>query len=358
MKRALLLAALVFAGCDNSNGPSAPTPIDQNAQVQRPPGPPIPVVKPRLPLANPPPVAPEPPPSGPAGLTRSKLGDTVEFSWSKVDSLKMSPAETMVSAIKNGGKPDPKGKGAPKEELPEGLHMPEPTPMMKSGTLTIVRVEPESPFTFRVDVKSGKESSSQLYAYAPDIALHKVMYRSDEEAALHDVKAAGKTFKCFETPTRQVAPDADELALSGGLVTESLLDKTRVGAVSVSLTRVGNARVKVGTDKVKKLDTFETPLAIAMEQASQLGFVDPEVKAARDAALKEALTTHATGCISNLKPARGVLDAIIAKGKLEALVWNAKPAPKPFDKCLRAKAKALDWPEGDVSIKVTLGQTP
>ena len=78
------------------------------------------------------------------------------------------------------------------------------------------------------------------------------------------------------------------------------------------------------------------------------------MKAARDAALKESLATFAAACASSLKPARGALDATIAKGKLADLMWNARPAPKPFDKCLRAKAKAVDWPDDDVSIKVTL----
>lgn len=342
MKR-LAMLALLAAGCmEEKLGPGAATPLPRTAL---PPtvGPPV---KPKLPE---PVVVVEPEPTEPTGLTRANVGDTVEFSWSRVGETKVNTgaAAAMMAAASGGAPPD----------MEKMQRLSVPTPTVDTGTLSIVRVLPQTPFTFRVEIKSGKETQASFFSYAKEIAPHKVLFKTDPADPKVQHEAAGTTWDCVQTPTRLIAAEPASLALSGGLVSQTS-PETSVGAVSVELTRVGTSKATAEGTFVKVLDTFEAPISIAMQKVQKFGIPDPEAKAQRDAELQPLLASAAKPCLTpDLQPADGVLTVVSSAGKLDALEWEGAPPPGKFDKCLRARLKKVKLPQEKSSLNVPLNAT-
>ena len=340
MKRIVLGLAVLCLGCPEEKVGQL-TPVARSEMKPLPPGPP-----PVKPLARPPepaekPVAAEP--MGTGGLVRAKVGDLLEFSWSRSTETRADPIKLIADAK------DP----AKVLNLQDLEHGPKPKPTIKTGTLTLVRVEPQTPFTFRVEVKSGKDVEQQVFSYGPDIAIDKVFFHTDPENPKKKAKAAGTVWDCIESPGRLVDPAAASLALSGGLVTETSVETTRDGAVSVALNRVGTTKATAAdARKPRLLDTFETPIAIAMHQVQKLGIIDAE---AAKAAIQERVAAAATACSSSLKPATGTLAGTVAGDELE-LTWELKPLPKAFEKCLRAGLKKAKLPSDETFINLPLGK--
>jgi hypothetical protein len=363
MRRVAILLAVLSAGCmEEKSGPGAATPISPTSVPARAPGPPG-MERPTPPAPAPEPVVAAAPaaPSVPSGLTRVKLGDMVEFSWSRLGETVLDQNAAMALVM---GSHDPHNHGSPKlsdpadpamqERMKKLKGLPPPKALVKTGTLTLVRVEPETPFTFKLEIKSGKDSAQKLFAYGSDIAIEKVFFRTDPEDPKKKAKAAGTTFDCVETQSRLIAPDVGSLALAGGLVTETS-PETRVGAVSVALTKVGTASTAGSTEKPKMLDTFETPITIAMQQVEKFGIVDPEERMARDAKLQVDLAGALTKCFPSLKPNSGRIEGVISGGKLESLQWMEKPVSKVFDKCARAAIKGIKLPAEQTFIDIPVG---
>ncbi|MBS1149138.1 MAG: hypothetical protein H6Q89_836 [Myxococcaceae bacterium] len=348
MKRVAMLLAVLCLGCpEEKMGPGEATPLSRTTVPALPPGPPAAVkpAEPAPPVA--PPVAQAPAaPSAPAGLTRSKVGDLVEFSWSRTGETRLEQGNAMAMVMGSGGKPI---------EMEKLKQMAAPRPSIKTGTVSVIRVAPETPFTFRVEIKSGKDVEQSQFAYGPDIAIDKVLFRTDPDDPKKKAKAGGTVFDCVETPSRLIAPDASSLALSGGLVSETSLEATRVGSVSVALTRFGTTRPPAGIPaKTRLLDSFETPIAIAIQQVQKFGIVDPAEKAERDAEVQRQVGALATPCLSLLKPSSGVLEGVIAGGKVEALRWGEGPAPRPFVKCLTQQLKKMKLPQEETFLNLAL----
>lgn len=374
MRTSMVVLAVLCAGCmEERTGPGEATPI---VPMARPPGPPG-----RPPELKPPPVVEvpdntepqfkkEPEPTEPAGLTRTRVGDTLEFSWSRVNESQLDPGAAMAMVMQGGagtpGMPSLDAAKDPTKLNPKDLRMPDqiervrgmaqPKPTVQTGTLTIVRIEPESPFTFRLEVKSGKDVEQKVFAYGPDVALHKVRFHVDPDDPKKKAKAAGVVWDCVQREGRLVDPNAAPLALAGGLVSDTSVETERIGAVSVALTRIATTKATAATgEKARALDTFETPIAIAMQQVQKFGVVDPEEKAIRDATVQTQVGAAAQTCLSKLKPADGTLEGVIAGRKVESLMWKGKPAPKPFDTCVRAELKKVKLPVEETFINVPLG---
>lgn len=332
MKRlAVVTLLLLLAGCpEEKEGPGVATPIPRTGPPQRPP-PPVAV---RVPAPAPPPV--EEAPKGPAGLTRSKVGDQVEFGWSRLNAATVDQGSAMaVIATNKGRPPNP-------EELKKLVKA-----SVTTGTVAITRVLPESPFTFRLEITQGKTKEQAVYAYAKDIPLEKVLYRTDSSDPRKAQKAAGKSWDCVQTPSRLIAPDAVALALAGGLVSERSPELS-AGSVSVALTKVGTSKPVAAKDEVKVLDTFETPIAIAMTKVQRFGLVDSDAKAGADDKVKAQIQKAVAPCVKK----GSTLDVVISGGKLESLLFNKARPPKPLDQCVRGKLKKLKLPTDDTLIAV------
>ncbi len=365
MRRVAMVLAVLCAGCmDEKTGPGEATPISRSNLPAMPSGPPQ-AIKP-----VPAPVAEAPrAPSGPAGLTRSKVGDLVEFSWSRVGAVKVDPgaAMAMVMSTKSRnpriGPNDLEKMKDPAQmrdlampgQVKAVQEMPPPKATVTTGTLSIVRIEPETPFTFRVELKDKDDTEQKTYAYGPDIAVDKVLFRTDPDDPKKKAKAAGMVFDCVESQSRLVDPNAASLALSGGLVSETSVE-THIGAVSVALTRVGTGKATASSNKPRVLDTFETPIAVAMQQVEKFGVVDPGQKAAAESQLQTTLRELWAPCVVSLKPRDGLLEGVVANGKLETLIWERKPAPKAFDKCARGLLKKVKLPREQVLLKIQIGE--
>ncbi len=337
---AMVLTMLTFGCVEEKMGPGEATPIPHAPEPAK-------LAPPTAAVEEPVAQAPQEP-AGPRGLTRARPGDLLEFSWSRT-SEPAHPAPPASVAV--SGKHPKKVK-----ELKEA---PKPRPIIKTGTLTVTRIDPENPFTFLVRIKSGTTSEQKVFAYGPDIGIDTVVVHTNADDPKKKTKAAGAVFDCIQSPSRLVAPDAASLALSGGLVSETSLEPTRPGAVSVALTRIGTTKPTAPAgEKAKTVDSFDPPVAIAIQQLQKFGSVDLDAKAGRDAALQAQIAGAAGPCTSNLKNRRGRLGGLIAGGKVESLLWEQKPAPKAFDKCLRLGLKKVKLPTEETAINVSLGDSP
>lgn len=346
--RGWLLAAVVLTGCPEEKvGSAEPVPIAQ--PIPRPPAP-----KPPPPVEAPPPKAeapkPPPAPTGPAGLTRSKVGDSVEFTWKRLGDSELSAMDqgaAMAAITGSGGKPD-------LEKLKQMAAGVKPKASVKTGTVVVTRTEPETPFTFRVDIKTGRDSEAKFYAYGADIPLHEVLFHTDDTDPRRKMKVAGVDAQVVDKESRVLAPGIDALALAGGLVSDTSPEETP-GAVSVALVKYGPSKsVAAPTEPVKKLDTFEAPITVAMRAITKFGVVDPEEKLARDAALQDDIARVAKPCMKDAKPATGVLQGSIAGKKVESLMWAGGVPPKAFEKCLRAQLGKLKLPNEETFLNVPL----
>jgi hypothetical protein len=342
---ALVVLALACSCVEEKVGPGEAIPIPRTGPPGRPiGGPPAPKPPAPPPEAAAPAPAPEPEPTEPGGVARAKMGELLEFSWSRVSEGKIDMSHSKLLAA---AKANAKGGDA----MVDITH---PKPVTRTGTLTVVRIEPEQPFTFRVEIKSGKDVEQKVYAYAPEISLRKVVFRTEASEPKKKAKAAGMVFDCVQTPIRLIAPDAPSLAMSGGLVSENAEDKTRVGALSVALTRIGKGATAAAKETPKVIDTFEPPIAVAMNQVQTFGVLDPTVDALRAETLISQIAAMAGPCVAKLKPPRGTLESAAADGKLGPMMWNAKPAPKPLEKCIRGKLAKLKLPVAVMPIRVLL----
>lgn len=346
------LLALGLLGCPEE-GPPPATPI---APMGPPPGPPGPPVRPPPPPKEEPPPPKEEPkeapkaPATPAGLTRSKVGDQVEYAWTRIGGEVMNPmdqANAMAMIQGSGGKPDMDKI----RQMAQGM---KPEQSKKTGTVVVTRTEPESPFTFRVDVKSGKDTETRHFAYTKDIPLHEVVFHTDATDPRKQQKVAGADRDVVLKESRVLAPDVDGLALGGGLVSEVSPEQTQ-GAVSVTLTRFGTTKTAAAPgEKPKALESFETPISVAIKAIAKFGIVDPEEKLAREAKLSEDIQAAVQPCMKDARPESGTLQGSIAGGKLESLMWAGGMPPKAFDKCLREKIKKLKLPQDETFLSVQL----
>lgn len=346
MRKLFCVVFLGLAGCPEQSGPPPATPISPVGPPNRPPpGPPVrePVKEPVVEAPKPKPV-----PTTPAGLTRSKVGDQVEYAFTRIGGQELSPIDqAQAMAMISGGKAD-------LDKIKAMAANTKPQLSKKTGTVTITRTEPESPFTFRVDLKMGKDSESRHYAYTADIPLHEVEFHSDATDPRKKMKVAGAEREVVEKESRILAPDVDGLALAGGLVSETSPEESQ-GAVSVTLTKLGTTKsVAAPTDKPKALDTFEAPITVAMNAVSKFGVVDPEEKLARDAKLQDDIQAVVQPCMKDAKPRSGALQGSIAGGKIDTLLWAGAAPPKAFEKCLREKIKKLKLPQDETFLNVGL----
>lgn len=343
--RVAVVVSLFLLGCpEEKMGPGEATPITPTERPKGPPPPPVakevkPEVKEEAP--RPPPV-----PTTPAGLMRTKVGDSVEFSWRRLGEAQLDSVDQAKAMAMIHSKADmERMKG-----MAAGL---KPKASYKTGTVVVTRTQPESPFTFRVELKQGKEVDEYGFAYAASIPLHEISFHTTPEDPRTKAKIAGVDLQVVEKESRRLAPDVDGLAIAGGLVSEKALEEY-VGATSVELVKFGPSKATATPADLKTIESFEPPIAVAMQLIVKLGVVDPDEKVRLDKLLMEQIATLATPCVKDAKPKSGTLGGSIVGGKVEMLTWNdGKPAPA-FDKCVKAALKKLKLPKEETVIDVGL----
>lgn len=244
-------------------------------------------------------------PETPRGLDRSKVGDFVEFSWRHQESKDLA-ADT--------------------------------------GTVRIVRVEPASPFTFVIEMKSGENFQRLVLAYITDVMPRDVRLHVDDGIPKSIVKAAGVDWTAQTRGTKVIDASAASLALSGGLLFE------KAERLSVELTKFGSGDPAVAGAQAEKLVTLEPPIVIAIQRLITFGVVgEIHPQSAK-------IVAATTPCIATLKPAENenvteTLEGVLDGDKLATLKWKGTFATGPFDTCVRQALKKLKLPP---SSKFTL----
>ncbi len=297
---------------------------------------PVPVVPPAVPFQKPvavprPPVEPTPKePEGPAGLERARVGDRLEFRWSRTE----KPAATAV-----GPGEDPMLR---KMRVPARFRGSTPVPPVvqnevRKGTLAVTRLASETPFTFLVEVQSEDESVRKVFEYSADVPLKQVLFRTSVDAEKKDVVVQGERFNCVTAANRLVDPAAEKLAMSGGVVSQTAEDSNVPGSVSLTLTKISTTKALAYTETPRKVDSFETPLDVAVQQVHDFATAADD---SRQRAAQTVVGQAARTCLPKTKE-RGSLSVAIQSRKVLSIDWAGRPASKPFDACLREKLKNM-----------------
>ncbi len=304
-RRRAVVLALVLAGCsdEKQSGPPAPTPVVGLVRT------PAPKVE-----------APEPVPAPPAPLRKgpplrnSKMGDTLSFTWIRQEDGDLPP---------------------------------------EVGTLTLTRVEPAAPFTFRLEVKSGTHVRRRLLAYGPEIPLDEVGYPTDVADPTAKVALAGRTWDCVVNARGAFDLAAPELLLSGGMVTGNFGHEKP--AVGVKLLAFSSKKPAPDKAEAELLSSYDPPIALAAEEVRTFGIVraDP----LNDKALEADLTEMAQACLGTLAPKAdenftASISAVVVDKKLESLRVDNHFAPAAFDACVRKKMKSLATTAGEKRVVV------
>ncbi len=327
MRPLALAVVLLLWGCDE-----APVPKPPPAIPFRQPDPVPAVAVPEVARAAP----AEPTPA--AGLTRSKVGDQLVYSWSLIQVTQAAMAKAFAA------------NPAVSKQLGSSANMGAVVPPAVTGRLTITRVEPATPFTFLVELESGNESKQQAFTYDPEVDPRQVTVRVDADAAKTATPAAGQTFQTVQVEGKRVDPGPPQLALAGGLVSDTR-PANGSGELSVALQKVTTGKLSNGAGKPRGVDSFETPLEVALRA------IDPflaEVRDARQVVVHEAVVKAASACLASSKATGGRLDLQTSNGKVMLLLWNGRAAPAAFDKCLKARLKRLKLPEEMMAVSAEL----